>query len=37
MPKQEVSRAQAAIAFSRYLQKRSVLQDAPLNMGMGKG
>jgi hypothetical protein len=37
MPKQDVSRAQAAVAFSRYLQKRSVLQDAPISMGMGKG
>jgi hypothetical protein len=37
MPEQEVSRAQAAIAFSRYLQTRSVLQDAPLTAGMGKG
>jgi hypothetical protein len=39
MPAQDVSRAQAAIAFSRYLQKRSVLQDVPLsmNVGIGKG
>ncbi|MDB5056517.1 MAG: S-layer domain protein [Bacilli bacterium] len=31
-PEQEVTRAQAAIAFSRYLQKRSVLQDLPINV-----
>jgi hypothetical protein len=40
MPSQEVTRVQAAIAFSRYLQKRSVLQDVPLNalnVGMAKG
>ncbi|CAK4852191.1 unnamed protein product [Aphanomyces euteiches] len=35
MPEQEVTRAQAAIAFSRYLQKRSVLQDVPLSMNVG--
>ncbi|MEX2460500.1 MAG: YcdB/YcdC domain-containing protein [Paenibacillaceae bacterium] len=29
-PAQDVTRAQAAIAFSRYLQKRSVLQDVHL-------
>jgi hypothetical protein len=37
MPEQDVTRAQAAIAFSRYLQKRSVLQDVPLSVGMGRG
>ena len=35
LPEQEVTRAQAAIAFSRYLQKRSVLQDIPLSMNVG--
>ncbi|QGQ98036.1 S-layer homology domain-containing protein [Paenibacillus psychroresistens] len=35
MPAQEVTRAQAAIAFSRYLQKRSILQDVPLSMNVG--
>lgn len=35
MPTQDVTRAQAAIAFSRYLQKRSVLEDVPISMNAG--
>nr|WP_306813082.1 S-layer homology domain-containing protein [Paenibacillus soyae] len=32
LPDKEVSRAEASIAFYRYLQKRAELQEAPLRM-----
>lgn len=32
LPDKEVTRAEASIAFSRYLQKRAELQEAPLRM-----